>query len=270
MRIKVLMEDGACSPDIGCEHGLSLYIETGGKKILFDAGQSALFLANAKKMDADIGAVDLAILSHGHYDHGGGLAAFLAANARAEVYVNAHAFERHGSVRMGGEIEDVGISQVPADDPRVRLVDGVCEPDSRLTLFSGVGAAHARPSANRTLLMGSEPDDFSHEQNLIIEEDGMDVLFTGCAHSGILNIIDRAIALRGKAPRAVVGGFHLMIGEDGQGDTAYAAHVAEALGRYDCQYYTGHCTGAGGVRLLADHLGSHLHRLCAGLTFQLG
>ena len=270
MRIKVLVEDGTRSPDIGCEHGLSLYIEANGRNILFDMGQSALFLENARKMNADIGAVDAAILSHGHYDHGGGMAAFLAANSRADVYVNARAFEPHLSLRAGGQTEDVGLAATLADDPRVRKVGALCVLDGGLTIFSGVGTREARPTANRTLLdKNGAPDDFSHEQNLIVEENGADVLFTGCAHSGIANIIEAAVALRGRVPRAVVGGFHLMLREDGQGDAQYAARVAEALGRYDCKYYTGHCTGAGGVRLLANALGSRLHGLSAGLTFEI-
>lgn len=270
MRISVLVEDGARSPDIGCEHGLSLYIEANGRRILFDMGQSALFLENARKMGADIGAVDAAVLSHGHYDHGGGMAAFLAANGRADVCVNARAFEPHLSVRPGGQTEDVGLPAALADNPRVKKVGALCVLDGGLTIFSGVGAREARPSANRTLLgKDGAPDDFSHEQNLIVEENGADVLFTGCAHSGIVNIIEAATALRGRVPRAVVGGFHLMLREDVQGDAQYAARVAEALKRYDCQYYTGHCTGTGGVRLLADALGSRAHGLSAGLTFEI-
>lgn len=270
MRIRVLVEDGARSPEVGCEHGLSLYIEANGRSILFDMGQSALFLKNARTMKADIGAVDAAILSHGHYDHGGGMAAFLAANDRADVYVNVRAFEPHHSVRAGGQTEDVGLSAALADNPRVKKIGALCSLDGGLTIFSGVGAREARPSANGTLLgKDGAPDDFAHEQNLIVEEDGADVLFTGCAHSGIVNIIEAASALRGRTPRAVVGGFHLMLGEDGRGDAQYAARVAAALGRYDCQYYTGHCTGAGGVRLLADALGSRVHGLSAGLTFEI-
>lgn len=270
MNVRVLVEDTARSPEFGCEHGLSLYIETGGRTILFDMGQTALFLENAKKMGADIGAVDVAILSHGHYDHGGGMAAFLAANDRANLYVNARAFERHASVRPGGRTEDIGLAPEIEKNPRVKKAGALLELGGGLTIFSGVGDKEARPSANRTLLgPDGAPDDFSHEQNLIVEEDGADVLFTGCAHSGIVNIIEKAMTLRGRLPRAVVGGFHLMLKEDGRGDAEYAARVAAALERYDCQYYTGHCTGEGGVRLLEETLGSRVRRLSAGLQFNL-
>jgi 7,8-dihydropterin-6-yl-methyl-4-(beta-D-ribofuranosyl)aminobenzene 5'-phosphate synthase len=70
------------SPAYRCEHGLSLYIEPRNHKVLFDMGQGNLFLENAERMGVDIEAVDIAILSHGHYDHGGGIETFLKRNAR--------------------------------------------------------------------------------------------------------------------------------------------------------------------------------------------
>ena len=73
MKIIALVENTSKRPEIGCEHGLSLYIEAAGQKILFDMGQSALFAENAAVLGADLAAVSLCVLSHGHYDHGGGL-----------------------------------------------------------------------------------------------------------------------------------------------------------------------------------------------------
>ena len=71
MVIKTLCENTSSRDDIGCEHGLSLYIEFNGKKIMVDTGQTGLFYDNSKKMDADVSDVDYLVLSHGHYDHGG-------------------------------------------------------------------------------------------------------------------------------------------------------------------------------------------------------
>lgn len=102
MRIFTLMEDTACAPDFVCEHGLSFYIETGSSKLLFDMGQTDLFLKNAAALGADLSAVDTAFVSHGHYDHGGGLAAFLEINDHAPVYVHQKAFEPHFSHKSEG------------------------------------------------------------------------------------------------------------------------------------------------------------------------
>jgi metal-dependent hydrolase (beta-lactamase superfamily II) len=80
MKLVTLMENSSCREDLCCEHGLSLYLETLGKKILFDAGQSAAFAENAAVLKVDLEAVDFAVLSHGHYDHSGGLERFLQIN----------------------------------------------------------------------------------------------------------------------------------------------------------------------------------------------
>lgn len=93
MKITCLTENTSICDEIGYEHGLSLYIETEEHNILFDMGQSDLFFQNAEKLGVDIAAVDIAILSHGHYDHGGGLAKFLEVNSLAPIYISRYAFE---------------------------------------------------------------------------------------------------------------------------------------------------------------------------------
>jgi 7,8-dihydropterin-6-yl-methyl-4-(beta-D-ribofuranosyl)aminobenzene 5'-phosphate synthase len=272
MKVRVLVEDTVSSAEYRGEHGLSLYIETQRHRLLFDFGQSALFCDNAEKMGVDVGKVDTAILSHGHYDHGGGMSAFLRRNERADVLVRARAFDPHLSVRAGGQIADIGLDAALEHHPRVKTTHAVQVLDDELTVFSGVRRGALWPPANRTLLSAAAgvraPDGFCHEQNLIVTEDGADVLFTGCAHNGIASILEAACALRGRPPRAVVGGFHLVLKEDPDGgDAAFAARVAEALRAYDADFYTGHCTGAGGVRLLGAMIGPRVHPLATGLSF---
>ena len=91
------MENTASRPDVTAEHGLSLLIEAGGHAVLFDMGQSEAFADNAQKMGVDLNRVDAAVLSHGHYDHGGGLGRFFRENDHAPVYMHAQAFEPHYS-----------------------------------------------------------------------------------------------------------------------------------------------------------------------------
>ena len=93
MKIWTLMENAAAREDLAAEHGLSLLIETGAHRILFDSGQSGAFADNAEKMGLNLGTVDLAVLSHGHYDHSGGLLRFLEYNDRAKIYVDQYAFD---------------------------------------------------------------------------------------------------------------------------------------------------------------------------------
>ncbi len=87
--------------NLHAEHGLSLYLETGESKMLFDMGQSDAFVANARSLNVNLAAIDFAVLSHGHYDHGGGLRAFFNTNDHAPVYISRHAFEKHGNTSGG-------------------------------------------------------------------------------------------------------------------------------------------------------------------------
>lgn len=109
MIIKVLSENTAATKEFGYEHGLSLYVETAKHSLLFDTGASGLFAENAARLGVDLSAVDVAVLSHGHYDHGGGLKTFLDKNKQAKVYVRKQAFEPHYADGPDGTKVDIGL-----------------------------------------------------------------------------------------------------------------------------------------------------------------
>jgi len=83
MKIITLLENTSLQPELTSKQGLSLYIETSHKKILFDTGPDQTFIENAKKLKIDLSTIDLVFLSHGHYDHGGGIPAFQKLNKTA-------------------------------------------------------------------------------------------------------------------------------------------------------------------------------------------
>ncbi len=114
MIITSLVENTSCRPDVGQEHGLSLFIQSGGHTILFDFGQSELFCENASALGADLASVQFGVLSHGHYDHGGGLRRFLQVNSNANVYVSRAAFEKHYNAKNASALERRDGSSVPA------------------------------------------------------------------------------------------------------------------------------------------------------------
>ncbi len=273
MRIAVLMEDTALTPAFAAEHGLSFYIETNGRRLLFDMGQSALFLQNARTLGISPERVDTAFVSHGHYDHGGGLGAFLKINRQAPVYIHKKAFEPHFSERPEG-VKPIGLDVSLCGSRRLVLTDGVTKIDDTLTLFSDVTGTECRPQGNASLY-GREggayvPDRFAHEQSLIVREGEKYVLLTGCAHRGVVNICARARELIGRDPDYVIGGMHLFspgAGKSEPDETIRA--VAARLVRTKSRYCTCHCTGPHALALLREALGERLTPLAAGSIFEV-
>ena len=253
MKLVTLMENTTACDNLRCEHGLSLYLETGNHKILFDAGQSSAFAENAEKLGVDLREVDFAVLSHGHYDHGGGLERFLEINKTAPVYISSHAFEPHYSANgyIGLDLQLQGKEQLRSVAEETALAEGI-------TLYQ----LDVVPADTAGLEMEEQgqrkPDDFRHEQYLLVEEGGKRILISGCSHKGILQIME---AFR---PDILVGGFHFM--KITAEETLRKA--AEKLLEYDTVYYTGHCTGQTQYAYLKSVMGDQLHYIATGTTVQ--
>ena len=263
MIVRVLMENAAENPLLAAEHGLSLYIETDHHRILFDAGQSGAFADNAMRMGVDLSAVDLCVLSHGHYDHSGGLARFLEVNDHAPVYVHERAFEAHHNA--SGKY--IGVDPFLAEHPRIVRVGDWFEIDSSLTLCTCNDRIDGVPASARGMTVCENgvhtQDDFLHEQYLVISEGGKRTVISGCSHKGILNIV------RWLSPDVLIGGFHFMKLNPAGEDAAYLSTAADALLAQPCVYYTGHCTGDAAFAFLKARMGSRLHGLHTGTVISL-
>ncbi len=258
MKITALTENTSNKPHIGCEHGLSLYIETSRHTILFDSGQSDLFSQNAKKLGVDLEQVDFAVLSHGHYDHSGGLKRFLQINRSAPVYLNRHAFEPH----FNGSDKDIGVDRSLQTNDRLIYTDEEFEIADGISLFAcntRITSYRIDNAGLRMIKNGAlHPDDFSHEHYLLIRENGKRVLISGCSHKGILNIMEWF------EPDVLVGGFHFSKREL---DEKLAAD-ARTLNRYPTTYYTCHCTGVRQYDFMKKYM-ERLHYLSTGETITI-
>ena len=235
MKIICLSENLTYRPSLRAEHGLSLYLETSSHRILFDMGQSDAFAANAAVLGIDLGKVDLAILSHGHYDHGGGLGCFLSLNDHAPVYLTPTATEPHYG---GGGARYNGLAPSLCSHPRLIRVEGertALAPG--LTLHSGAFLPDRFGFSGEGLMAMKDgkmvPDRFEHEQYLLVEEAGRRILISGCSHRGIANLVAHF------APDVLIGGFHFM---KRPVDESLLAS-GRALGAQNVEYYTCHCTG---------------------------
>lgn len=267
MRVTAVIENTSrCGLPV--EHGLSLYVELDdGRRLLFDMGQGSLFAANAAALGLSVADVDVAIVSHGHYDHGGGLRTFLEHNSRARVYVHHEAFRPHYSLRDTG-LRFIGIDPDMSSSDRIVSCGSLCQIDEALTLFADVQGDCCAPVGNR-LLYGADQlthDDFRHEQNLLVQAGSQTILFAGCAHRGIVNILRRATALLGHAPTHVFAGMHLV--KSGLTETeedAFIATLAHHLLAFPAtQFYTMHCTGAEQYLKLKAHMADRIDYLACG------
>lgn len=234
MKITALTENISLDPNIAAEHGLSLYIEAKNHKILFDMGQTALFAENAERLGIDLSQVDLAVLSHGHYDHGGGMAHFLEINKTAPIYLSRYAFGDY----YNGTQKYIGLDKTLQSSKRLIFVGDELKIDDSLSLWScnmrerkyDLGSFGLNMKADGEFL----PDSFVHEQYLLIEEDGKRVLISGCSHKGVMDIVSWF------EPDVLVGGFHyskLAL------DSALKEY-SQRLSSHKTAYYTCHCTGA--------------------------
>lgn len=269
MKIISLAENTANKENMGTEHGLSLYIETEKNKILFDTGASSLFCENAEKLGINLSNVDMAVISHGHYDHGGGLKTFLSVNSKAKIYINKKAFNKHYAKRPNGELEYIGLDQTIMPNERIILTDDYFKINDELELFSNVGGDDFIPSGNKSLLMQSGDalieDSFTHEQNMIIHEKDKTLLLAGCAHRGIVNIINHMNEKLNKQADYVIGGFHLYNAANGKSeDKEVVKKIADHLMKTKSIYYTCHCTGVESYKLLKKYLGEKIRYLSTG------
>ena len=272
MRIINLAENTEGAAGCGFEHGLCFYIETEHHKLLMDTGQSDLFIKNAEKLGVDLTKVDTVVLSHGHYDHGGGILPFAEINPDAKIYVQASAFGEYYSIDSKGQPHYIGLAEGIRELPQIVSIDaedGIYRIDDELSLFTGIGNEHPIPSANQRLMKKTEEDmeqdDFAHEQCLVINEGTKSVLLSGCAHHGILNILDRYRELYGGDPDVVISGFHMMKRHGySDADITMIIDTALELRKLRTVFYTGHCTGVEPYNAMKKLMGDKLHYVHSG------
>jgi 7,8-dihydropterin-6-yl-methyl-4-(beta-D-ribofuranosyl)aminobenzene 5'-phosphate synthase len=249
IKVVTLIEDTKIneSKDIVAGHGLSLYIERNGQRILFDTGPSSQFIRNSEKLGVDIRRIDLTIISHAHMDHLGGLPFFLWTNKKASVYLSKNALKNRAFRVLCSKMDERSFN-------RIRFVDSFTEIAQGIFILTEVEERH--PIRDRV----------DHEIVLVIKNNNKLIIFSGCSHEEILNIIGTVTRMfPNMYIKAVIGGFHL---------TETAKDFVEQIGKEMSKYsieriYTCHCTGVENYRILKTILGTKIEYISTGSKFYL-
>lgn len=268
MKIFNLMENTEGTCGLYAEHGLSIYVETEKHKILVDAGASAKTWENAAHLGVDLKGVDTVFLSHGHYDHSGGLLSFAAQNPDAKIYMHELAGGDYYDVK-GPRDRYIGIDKDILKLLGCVLLEGDMRLDEELSVFGNVTGRRMWPKSNLILKKKNgdtfEQDTFAHEQYVVVESEEKRILISGCAHNGILNILDRYRELYGGAPDLVISGFHMMKKEDyDEDEVKLIKDVAAELKGMDTLFYSGHCTGLPAFAMMKEIMGEKLQYMHSG------
>ena len=247
--ITTLVENTTSNPTLSVEHGLSFWIEHGQKHILFDTGQSDRFIQNAKALDIDLTQTDAIVLSHGHYDHTGGLSRVLGMAPKARLYLHPAAVEPKFS-RSRLKARAIGMPDSAKQAIRDR---DVIWTECPTQVFDGIGVTGRVPRINDFEDVGGpffldedgrQSDPISDDQALFIESPNGLIIVFGCAHAGVVNTLQWISDIRrAKQLYAIIGGMHLI-----NAGTERIEKTITALREYNLKRIgPAHCTGRNAV-----------------------
>jgi len=261
IRITFLVDNITGQPLLLAEHGLAVYIEVAGNHILFDTGQSQIIMANANCLHIDLQKLDFIVLSHGHYDHTGGLLWVLDYSPEIPIYLHPDALKPKYSCPKDNPPRYIGMP--PLTIQYLKHLDGtnilrwtekpteitpdvwVTGPIPRLTDYENTGGPFFLDST------GQIPDPINDDQALIINSaDGL-IILCGCAHSGVVNTLRYAEQWTGqKRIFALLGGLHLQNASEDR-----INRTLDALRSYQIQQIgLAHCTGASAAARFGENL----------------
>lgn len=253
MKIITLMDNLVYDKNLVSEHGFSLYIEMNNKNILFDTGQSGNFIKNADVLNVDISKIDHCIISHGHYDHTGGLLEFIKYNKKAKIYLKEECLSTKYKLKK----EYIGIPfNKNIFENRLVFTNDIVEILKDIFIMPEIRIYYKEDLHFKNTFIKDKNkfihDEFLDEQFLVIKNNDFLTIISGCSHNGITNIIQTTIDYFNLPVEMVLGGFHL---KDEKEETI--VKIAEKLNEFNIKKIgVSHCTGIDKFSILKNTLGN--------------
>lgn len=268
-----ILVDNLANEGLETEHGLSMWIEADGKRILFDTGQGGALEKNAAVLGVDLAGADMLVLSHGHYDHTGAIPYVLREAQGLDIHCHPDILQTRYAIR-DGKPKSIGIPDAARkaflDQPpeRVHAVQGTTMLTQNIGLAAPIPRETSYEDTGGPFYLdpeGRQPDPIEDDLSLWIDTEGGVIVCLGCAHAGPINILRHVQSLTGNSHiRAVIGGFHLMHAKQERVDRTIVA--LQELGPdlvVPC-----HCTGKEAFRLLEKAMGDRVRVGAAGMVLQ--
>lgn len=259
LRITTLIENELNrDKSLNAEHGISLYVEVDGKKILFDTGQSGNFVKNAEKLNIDLNDLDYVIISHSHYDHSGGFEKLVQEyDNDFKLFLGEGFFKEKHSLSgdiyryVGSPFREGFLKEKNIETEYVTSIKYITENAMIITDFErdpeyeNVNEAMCLKEGDKFVF-----DKFRDEVALAIDTDEGIVVLVGCSHPGIVNMVETIIKRTGRDIYGVIGGTHLMKEDDKK-----INKVIDYLKEKEIkQIGACHCTGKQGETMLSQQM----------------
>ena len=276
-KITVLCENTVPVPGLIGEHGFAAYVETPSTSLLFDTGQGFGLVPNSLRLKKDLAAVSKLILSHGHFDHTGGMLAFLGVHGPCDIVAHPDVLlERFRCMPVGPEEKPVSIGMpwkkayLVTRGAKFQWVETFDEIEKDVFVSGVVPRETEFETGDPKFALREngqwQPDPFRDDYSLVLKTPKGLVVILGCAHAGIINILKHVTRETGTdRVYAVLGGTHLGFSPDEQ-----LGKTIEALKEFQIEILAvSHCTGQGPIARLAAEFGSGFAFAPVGYVLQV-